>query len=633
MADKNNTAAEDYLDSLLRSIMGEETTATSDNKKTEETDNDDLFGFDQNLSSQQTEDDFLSDFEKEFFDEEESKMMASLMEEVKQVESKMKPEPAHDMEANLMSFDDELDLEDFHFETEEVSPSTSNQPTVSEPAVTEESPSQFSYSQPEGMATVAKESSPELSMADAEALFADSDLMLDGIEEFDDIDELDGNMALVDEAVNKGDADVEDDLKGLYGILGVDSASEELPEEAAKPKKKKKKKKGLFDGLFGKKKKKSEGSSLYEIVDDSDGISLSDIDGAATSTMSINDTVAQGAEGFGFDDEDDFSAAFDMLGGPEAPEPQVGQDEGYTDFDDAFGLDDSAFDALGGGFDDASSSTSSQMSGGGYGSGSFFDDEEDDDEVETKGKKGKKDKKDKKGKKDKKAKTAKKGKPGKAKKAKAPKEKKPKEPDEIIDVPFIFVVFLISFVLVAVLGASMGGDYYNYQQKVYEAVKLYVDADQSDIEEYEGKYSKAYNMLSGMKMKDKDHKVFFNQLETIMFMDIHYESYKNYMLLDDYEHGLDSLIKAVKMYDKYQNVARELGCFDDMTVILGWVDTKLNDVYGITSSRARELYMIDNDTEYATIVRAIGAEAKKNAEDKAKNESNASDMSGTDNKK
>ena len=377
MADKNNTAAEDYLDSLLRSIMGEETTATSDNKKTEETDNDDLFGFDQNLSGQQTEDDFLSDFEKEFFDEEESKMMASLMEEVKQVESKMKPEPAHDMEANLMSFDDELDLDDFHFETEEVSPSTSNQPTVSEPSVTEESPSQFSYSQPEGMATAAKESSPELSMADAEALFADSDLMLDGIEEFDDIDELDGNMALVDEAVNKGDADVEDDLKGLYGILGVDSASEELPEEAAKPKKKKKKKKGLFDGLFGKKKKKSEGSSLYEIVDDSDGISLSDIDGAATSTMSINDTVAQGAEGFGFDDEDDFSAAFDMLGGPEAPEPQVGQDEGYTDFDDA----------LGGGFDDASSSTSSQMSGGGYGSGSFFDDEEDDDEVDTKGKK------------------------------------------------------------------------------------------------------------------------------------------------------------------------------------------------------------------------------------------------------
>ena len=46
-------------------------------------------------------------------------------------------------------------------------------------------------------------------------------------------------------------------------------------------------------------------------------------------------------------------------------------------------------------------------------------------------------------------------------------------------------------------------------------------------------------------------------------------------LLEDYEHGLDSLIKAVKMYDKYQNTARDLGCFDDMTVILGWVDHKL----------------------------------------------------------
>jgi len=117
-------------------------------------------------------------------------------------------------------------------------------------------------------------------------------------------------------------------------------------------------------------------------------------------------------------------------------------------------------------------------------------------------------------------------------------------------------------------------------------------------------------LIAGLEIRSDEHQVFYNQVETIMLMDQHYEAYKSYILLEDFAHGLDSLIKAVKMYDRYQNTARELGCFDDMTIILGWVNDKLNNVYGITESEARELYMIMDDIEFATKVRAIATDAE-----------------------
>ena len=82
------------------------------------------------------------------------------------------------------------------------------------------------------------------------------------------------------------------------------------------------------------------------------------------------------------------------------------------------------------------------------------------------------------------------------------------------------------------------------------------------------------------------------------------------MLNEDFAHGLDSLVKAVKMYDKYQNEARELKCFDEMTVVLGWVENKLTTTYGVSLSEARELSMIKDDDDYAVKVRTIAAKVE-----------------------
>ena len=174
------------------------------------------------------------------------------------------------------------------------------------------------------------------------------------------------------------------------------------------------------------------------------------------------------------------------------------------------------------------------------------------------------------------------------------------------------------FVLIVVLVAKIGGEYYHYNERFYEAVSLYVygndleEGETLDQEAYESKFDDAYNLIYGMEMKEDDHQVFYNQLTTIMLMDRHYEAYKSFMLNDDYAHGLDSLIKAVKMYDKYQNEARELKCFDEMTVVLGWVETKLVSTYGLSVSEARELSMIKDDDEYAVKVREIAAKAEAN---------------------
>ena len=279
----------------------------------------------------------------------------------------------------------------------------------------------------------------------------------------------------------------------------------------------------------------------------------------------------------------------------------MGAEESTGDYD--FGLDDSGFGGM-----SENDMLIRQME-----EGELDDDElladDDDGGKKKKGKKDKKEKKEKKAK-EKKEKAPKKPKVKKPKKEKEPKEKKPKDPDEVIPVSPVALVLMLSCVVVAVIAAKMGGDYYFYQEKIYEAVELYCDTDKSDMDKYEGRYSEAYSLLSGIEMRSNEHQAFYEQVQTIMFMNRHYEAYKNYMLMEDFDHGLDSLVKAVRMFDKYQNQARDLGCFDDMTVVLSWVNDKLDSTYGINESYARELSMIKDDQEYAVAVRTIAAEAK-----------------------
>lgn len=540
MSDKNNISEEDYLDSLLRAITNED---VADNKpeNAESEMLDELIGFEDAVGTDGSEEDFLSDFEREL---------------------NISDETLYDIDNDILGAIGEAVSEE-----------------VSDTDMTSEN-------------TFVREE-PEM----AENSFTDeieSQLEMDSISESEELElEQAEEKAIVEEAIAQEDSSVEEDLKGLYNILGMEGAQGELPdniEETPKKKGKKEKKKGLFSRKD--KKKKAQLEEQLNAMEANQG-------------EAENNTDAMDAF-----DESILSGFDDNLTSENSENIDFGLDETVS-------LDDSAMD-FGQGFDDSIFDEMSeneqliqQMDAGEIDEADLLSDDE------PKGKKKKK-KKEKKEKKEKKKKAP--AKKNAKKTAKVKKEKKPKDPDDIIKIPVVFVVFAISFVAVVVLMAKIGGDYYHYNQKFYEAISLYVygneleEGETLDEEKYETKFTKAYSMLSGMEMKEKDHQTFYNQLETIMLMDHHYEAYKTYMLLEDFDHGLDSLIKAVKMYDKYQNQARELDCFDEMSVVLSWVNSKLESTYGLTESQARELSMLSDDNEYAVQVRTIAETARSEYE-------------------
>lgn len=547
MADKNNIADENYLDNLLKAITGE-------GGDTSEKISDDELDFDSAIRADGSEEAFLSDFEKEFFDESESQMLGNM-------------------------FDDETS------KNSDVSSSQTNIPD--------------------------------------DMLF---DIDNDILGEFEDTSSDTGEMSkeavtkdLVNEAIDAGDTSIEEDLQGLYGILGVDSTEEGLPENIEEtPKKKalfgrkdKEKKEKKPKEKKEKKEKKSKKVETKEVPaqDETEQSSDGTLDGLDIESLFDNVGNDSIGEDNSFDMSDGFGLSLDDSGSMD-----MSTDEASGDYD--FGLDDSAFGDIHESENDMLIRQAEE--------GELDDDEllaKDEEKGKKKGKKEKKKKEKKEKEKKEKAPKKQKSKPAKEKKVKEPKVKKPTDPDDILHIPIVAIIFMLSFVIVAVVAVKMGGEYYYYQEKIYDAVELYVDTDQTDIDKYESRYSEAYRLLSGLEMRTKEHQAFYDQVETIMFMDRHYEAYKNYMLLENFDNGLDSLIKAIKMYDKYQNEARELGCFDDMTVVLSWVNDKLNSTYGITESRARELSMITDDQEYAVAVRTIAGEAEeKYLEKKAEEE-------------
>ncbi len=348
----------------------------------------------------------------------------------------------------------------------------------------------------------------------------------------------------------------ENDMQGLYDILSFDN-QEEKDEEVLKleeEKASKKKNKGLFSG----KKKKSK--KVSDIDEDSSNDSETEddfkLDNPMEDLFSLDNESTEnnetGLEEFG-----------DMFLG--------GEEEDNAEYDENARL-------------------MEEMDNGEYDENDILSDEEED----SKKKKKKKKKKEKKGKKEKEEKEEK---PKKEKKPKKPKG--PKEPDVIIPIPKLFIVFSISLVILLVIGLKLGGDYRNYKTKTEAALTYYLNQD----------YKAAYNQLIGMEM-DEDDQFFYDKLETIMFVYRHYESHNLLYELENYDQALHTLLRGIKVYDKYKEQAREYECFDDFTTILGWLDAALLEKYGITESQARELNLIKSRYEYAEKVYQIVDELK-----------------------
>lgn len=385
----------------------------------------------------------------------------------------------------------------------------------------------------------------------------------------------------IQEAIEANDSAVDDNLQGLLDVMGIDEGDDiEKEEPVLKPKKEKKK-------LFSKKKINKKPTKADDSVDGiEESVPMNDmLDLSSLSGLMDDNQTHTFSESTSSLDELDGELDFSSMDNAQVEDVHNVMDDPFADLD--FNLD-----------------SKNEDSDTGAGMFSFMDDDDEEEDNPKKSKKEKK-KKEKKQKIKKQKKVA--AKPKKVKKTKE-KIKKVKEPDEIIHISKGFVLMSLSFAFVFIFAVVFGGDYYTYNKKVSVATKEYVNKN----------YTEAYNTIFGLEMKKDDDEELFNQIQTVMFVNRHYEAYESLIRMDEYEQALYSLLKGVKMFDKYQNVGRKLNCYDDMQNVLGWIDRGLLETFGLTESQARELNLINNDEKVGYEVAIIAQAAREKAEAEAK---------------
>ena len=374
----------------------------------------------------------------------------------------------------------------------------------------------------------------------------------------DDMEDLSEFASIFDDSGEEGDSVSDEQLDDIFASEESfapvsDEELDALAEGKPVKEKKKKKKKRRFK-LFGKKKGEED-----EAEEDSSNVD------AASEISGFDDIMNNGFSDDGTKESQD-----------------AGGDSDFGGLENILGGEGVSFDTDDGGFSDGGFSSSE----------SFEEDVVFDIEKEEKPKKKKEKKKKEKKKKEKKPKVKKEKKP-----------KRPKEPDEIIPIskPFLLICVILTATVLAVI--ILGGEYYNYTKKTNAAVSYYLNQD----------YDAAYSEIAGLTMHEDDQ-FFYDKLATIMYVERHYTSYKSLYKMKNYEQALHTLLRGIKMYDKYKYQAKDYDCEEDLTAVLAWIDAALLEKYGLTENEARELNNIDNRFTYARKVYEISDVAKAREE-------------------
>ena len=120
------------------------------------------------------------------------------------------------------------------------------------------------------------------------------------------------------------------------------------------------------------------------------------------------------------------------------------------------------------------------------------------------------------------------------------------------------------------------------------------------------KYTKAYNEVRGLEIKKKDQNL-YDKIITVMYVNKQLNSYNNYYAIEKYPEALDSLLKGLKRYDKYIDLAEKLGIKSDMDYVRSQILTELMDVYDLSEEDAYAIINSDSKEEYVNQVVEVTA--------------------------
>lgn len=579
MADKKTMSDEDYLDSLLKSITGSENSKDEEYKDKDESDF--AKALEKEIGLKDDEDTFLNDIENDLFANGE--VLSEAGQEDDDEDNSIDEVNGYEALTDTAKSNDDLNVAEVDNKKKKKNTKKGLFGRNKKIVISDNSDNtdeNQAENQRASIDTTDNSNTPEDTVTENTEAEDFDDFSLDfGNDyndnfdmEFDEDNASKSEGSLNEGAENPAEETPENQVSDLMNIMGITEEDEEAGEEnKGKPKKKKKEKTKNKKGFFSKHKKEKDSES--ELSGDLEkGVDFSDNEaqmGNSSDNVDINANESGDADMFNLDaiannaESDDYSFGLDM---------DFGEEENQ-DLDENENL-------------------IRQMDRG----------EIDEEEIlseEGKEEKGKKKEKKKKEKKPKKA---------KVKKVKAPRVKKPKEPDEIIPIPKVLLIFSFSFIVLLVICLIFGGNLKYYNEKMQRATTFYVNKD----------YEAAYGEISGLSIREKDQD-FYNQVFTVMLVSHQYTAGKNLLAVGDYEQALHSYLKGIAMYDKYQNQARDLNCLDEMNGVLEQLNKELNDTFGLTESKARELNLLDSKEEYAYNVRTLAKKImEKNQEENSK---------------
>lgn len=579
MADKKTMSDEDYLDSLLKSITGSENSKDEEYKDKDESDF--AKALEKEIGLKDDEDTFLNDIENDLFANGE--VLSETGKEEDDEDNSIDEVNGYEALTDTAKSNDDLNVAEVDNKKKKKNTKKGLFGRNKKIVISDNSDNtdeNQAENQRASIDTTDNSNTPEDTVTENTEAEDFDDFSLDfGNDyndnfdmEFDEDNASKSEGSLNEGAENPAEETPENQVSDLMNIMGITEEDEEAGEEnKGKPKKKKKEKTKNKKGFFSKHKKEKDSES--ELGGDLEkGVDFSDNEaqmGNSSDNVDINANESGNADMFNLDaiannaESDDYSFGLDM---------DFGEEENQ-DLDENENL-------------------IRQMDRGEI------------DEEEILSEEGKEEK----GKKKEKKKKEKKSKKPKVKKVKAPRVKKPKEPDEIIPIPKVLLIFSFSFIVLLVICLIFGGNLKYYNEKMQRATTFYVNKD----------YEAAYGEISGLSIREKDQD-FYNQVFTVMLVSHQYTAGKNLLAVGDYEQALHSYLKGIAMYDKYQNQARDLNCLDEMNGVLEQLNKELNDTFGLTESKARELNLLDNKEEYAYKVKVLAKEImEKNQEKNSK---------------
>ncbi|HPU62681.1 MAG TPA: hypothetical protein PK304_00850 [Mobilitalea sp.] len=187
----------------------------------------------------------------------------------------------------------------------------------------------------------------------------------------------------------------------------------------------------------------------------------------------------------------------------------------------------------------------------------------------------------------------------KAKKVKKEKKKKKKKEkvvviEEEIDEGRInkagaAIVFLFFGIITTIIIVTTNG--FSYRQNISNASRYF------DMKEY----AQAYDKIMGLDIKDEDIEL-YNKIKTVMIVHKQLESYYNYYDLKMFPEALDSLLKGLKRYEKYIELATLLGINEDLDYIRSQIVEELYHVFSMTEEEALDIINIENQADYTEAV-------------------------------